>query len=69
MSSAVRGCHINEPVTQCCCTVFYLLECVVAVPPWLFAVFLDVPINVSAKGKYLKFHMEIFVTWIKFIAI
>ncbi|XP_062516207.1 uncharacterized protein LOC134191601 [Corticium candelabrum] len=25
--------------------------------------------NVSAKGKYLKFHMEIFVTWINFIAI
>ena len=49
MSSAVRGCHINEPVTQCCCTVFYLLECVVAVPSWLFAVFLDVPMYLQRE--------------------
>ena len=63
MSSAVRGCPINEPVTQCCCTVFYLLECVVAM--LLSMVICCVPgcTNISEVS-----HGN-FVTWINFIAI
>ena len=66
MSSAVRGCHINEPVTQCCCTVFYLLECVVAVPSWLFAVFLDVPMYLQRENEDSPDSMHRYTHWLEF---